>query len=138
MEKDVSEQHIFKDVDSIFSEKIHSFHESFVDCSLLVGLDEPNTPLDKVKMTKNPKFTLPYYKRIVGGLLTELPLLTVKSFSKDSLKSYCAVHYLNNEKDIDDFFYIQNVIDWAGTHKTCFQVWKLNYRSIFEINKHWT
>ena len=55
MEESGSEQHIFKDVENIFSDKIHTFHNAFVDCSLLVGLDEPNTPLDKVKMTKNPK-----------------------------------------------------------------------------------
>lgn len=138
MEENAPEQHIFKDVENIFSDKIHTFHNAFVDCSLLVGLDEPNTPLDKVKMTKNPKFTLLYYKRIVGGILSNLPLVKIKSFSDHILKSYCAIHYLNNEKDIDDFFYIQNVMNWAGTNQTCFQVWKLHYSSIFEINKHWT
>ena len=55
-------------------------------------------------MTKNQSLHFLYYKRIVGGILSNLPLVKIKSFSDHILKSYCAIHYLNNEKDIDDFF----------------------------------
>ena len=138
MKSSPEEQHVFKDVENYFTKKIRSFHEAFVEHPLLTGVDSPNLALDKVKMTKNPKFTLLYYKRIVGGIMAGFPLITIKSFSKKTLRSYCAIHYLNNEEDIENFFYIQNVMNWGGTKKTCFQVWKLKSNSnLLEMNRHW-
>ena len=64
------EKHIFKDAEHFFTERIHSFHDKFVDCSLLTGVDKPEAKLDKIKMTKNPKFTLLYYKRIFDIFLS--------------------------------------------------------------------
>jgi len=79
------EKHIFKDAEHFFTERIHSFHDKFVDCSLLTGVDKPEAKLDKIKMTKNPKFTLLYYKRIVGGLQKNKPLSIIRSFNKEQL-----------------------------------------------------
>ena len=138
MKSSPEEQHVFKDVETYFTRKIRSFHENFVDQPLLTGVGLPDLTLDKVKMTKNPKFALLYYKRIVGGIMKGFPLITIKCFSKRNLKSYCAIHYLNNEKDIEDFFYIQNVANWAGSEKTCFQVWKIKRDSnLLTMNNHW-
>ena len=63
------EKHIFRDADFVFTEKVHSFHDKYIDCFLLIGIDSPEVPLDEVKMTKNPKFSHLYYQRIMGGIL---------------------------------------------------------------------
>ena len=132
-----TEKHVFKDVESYFADKIHSFHDKYSDCFLLIGIDAPNTPLDEVKMTKNPEYPLLYYQRIVGGIMSSSPLITIKSFSKDNLSSHCAIYYLNNDQDIEDFFFTQNVCRWENTNQTCFQVWRLKYLSVFDMNDHW-
>lgn len=137
MENLKPEKHIFKNVEQFFSEKIHSFHDDFVDCSLLTGIDKPEAKLDEIKMTKNPKFTLLYYKRIVGGLLKHKPLSIIKCLDEDKLIADCGIYYLNNQKDIDGFFYTQNVSNWNGSDKTCFQVWRLKENNFKNINKHW-
>lgn len=137
MQDFVPEKHIFKNVEHFFTERIHSFHDKFVDCSLLTGVDKPEAKLDKIKMTKNPKFTLLYYKRIVGGLQKNKPLSIIRSFNKEQLVADCGIYYLNNDKDIDDFFFTQNVCNWNGSNKTCYQVWRLKKNNFKQINKHW-
>ena len=131
------EKHIFRDADFIFTEKIHSFHDKYIDCFLLIGIDSPNTSLDEVKMTKNPEFSHLYYKRIMGGILSTSPLLSILSFSDDHLTASCAIYYLNNNEDIEDFFFVQDVLNWEGSGQTCFQIWRLNYASIHDMNDHW-
>ena len=131
------EKHVFQEADLLFEDKLHSFHDKFVDCFLLTGVDESDKPLDKVKMTKNPKFSLLYYQRIVGGIMENNPIVSIKSISDKNLKAHCQIYYLNNDTDIEDFFYTQNVYNWQGTQKTCFQVWKLKFISILNMNNHW-
>ena len=48
------EKHIFRNSEEYFSEKLHSFHDNFVDCFLLIGIDEANKAWDEIKMTKKP------------------------------------------------------------------------------------
>lgn len=133
----MQEKHIFEDSEDIFSEKIHSFHNSFVNCSLLTGISSPGTSIDKVPMSKNPKFTLLYYQRIIGGLLENEPLIKILSINNNEVTANCGVYYLNNNKDIKDLFYRQDISNWEKTSKTCFQVWKLKKIDILKLNKHW-
>lgn len=133
----VVEKHIFQDAASLFADKIHSFHDEFVDRFLLIGVDDSNKQLDEVKMTKNPDFSMLYYKRIVGGILENPPLISIKSFLKNKLSADCGIYYLNNGEDIEDFFLTQNIYQWEGTSKACFQVWRLNFLGIFDMNEHW-
>jgi hypothetical protein len=136
----VIEKHIFKDVDFLFSDKLRSFHSDYVECFLLAGVGPPNTSLDEVNMTKNPEHPLSYYEKIVGGLLTSLPLLEVKSFSGGELQASCDVYYLNDGYDMDDLFLVQRITDWNQSNKVCHQVWRMHFESVFDIikiNKHW-
>jgi len=132
-----SELHIFKDCEDYFAEKLHSFHEEYVDCFLLIGVDAPNKDIESIKMTKNPEFSTLYYKRIIGGIKYVKPIISVNSFVDKKINASCDIYYLNNYEDIEDFYMVQKVGGWQGTSQCCHQVWKLLKENIFDINEHW-
>jgi len=132
-----SERHLFYDSSSHFEEKLRSFHDNYVDCFLLVGVAPMGTPLDEIKMTKNPEYSLLYYKRIIGGLNEVAPLISCRSFINGKLSASCVIYYLNNYQDIEDFYMIQQVNNWKSTDNSSYQVWKLFRKNIFDINDHW-
>ena len=130
-------RHIYFDADNIFSEKISVFHDFFVDSFLVTGIDKELAPLDEIKMTKNPNFSMLYYKRIVGGVMATKPLLIIQSFLNSSLHTSCNIYYLNNNNDIDDFFLYQKVRNWGGSKKTCHQLWRMEYISLKDMHEFW-
>lgn len=130
-------RHVYLDSDSFFAKRIKDFHEDFVECFLLIGIDQDNTPIDKIKMTKNPKMSMLYYKRIVGGILATKPLLYIQSFLDQKLHTSCNIYYLNNNNDIEDFFLYQKVKNWNGSQKSCHQIWRLHFSSLNEMHHFW-
>lgn len=131
------ETHIFKDCENYFEGKIHSFHENFVKHFLLIGVDKKNTPLEEVKMTKNPAYSTLYFSRIIGGIQESPPLISVKNFLKEKIVSNCVIYYLNNDQDIDNFYMTQNIYNWNGSNLVCFQVWEMKCYNLIELNDHW-
>tara|TARA_E500000331_G_C17177298_1_gene678921 strand:- start:25 stop:447 length:423 start_codon:yes stop_codon:yes gene_type:complete len=133
----VIHRHIYFDADNLFAEKISVFHDFFVESFLITGVDKETAPLDEIKMTKNPSFSMLYYKRIVGGVMATKSLLTIQSFLKSKLHTSCNIYYLNNNNDIDDFFLYQKVRNWNGSNKTCHQLWKMEYVSLKDMHEFW-
>ena len=130
-------KHLFVDCESIFSKKLHSFHDQYVDDWLLLGVSLNHTSLDSVKMTKNPKFKLLYFKRIVGGIMANKPLIKVLNIKNEEILSSCEIFYLNNYSDIEDFYMLQKVYNWKHEGMCCQQVWQLKITNLFDANNHW-
>ena len=134
-----AERHFFLgEANQLFSEKLHSFHELFVESMLLCGVDKPGAPLDEIKMTKNPKYNLKYYKKIVGGILKFAPLISVYcADAEDNILAEMHFTYLNDKKNIDGIFLTQNVYNWDNTNLFCAQVWQLKDVDLYYVNQHW-
>ena len=134
-----TERHIFQgQANLLFSEKLHEFHDSFVETMLLCGVDHPGTALDKIKMTKNPKYGLDYYKKIVGGLLKFSPnIYTCCINESNDLLAEMYFTYLNDNKSVDGVFLLQNVYFWENSSMFCAQVWELRDVDLFSINNYW-
>tara|TARA_B100000212_G_scaffold341984_1_gene326990 strand:- start:17941 stop:18357 length:417 start_codon:yes stop_codon:yes gene_type:complete len=134
-----TERHFFLgEANEFFAEKLHSFHDLFVETMLLCGVDEPGTSLDKIKLTKNPAHNLKYYKKIVGGLLKFPPSISISCIDQhQNLIAEMFFTHLDNGKDINGIFLTQNVYHWDGTDLYCVQVWSLKDIDLYYINNHW-
>jgi len=130
-------RHVYSDAEEVFRKKISEFHEKFVDCFLLTGLADEQTPLEEIKMTKNPKFTMLYYKRIVGGIMKHSPIFCAQSFISSKLNASCNIYYLNNDKDIEDFFLYQRVGNPTTPDKILVSIWKMHFHALTEFNDFW-
>lgn len=137
IESESYEKHVFKDCEPYFAEKIHSFHDKFVDAFLLIGIDTPRKPLDEIKMTKNPLYSLLYYKRIIGGLKITKPLINIRLIENKKLNTECSIYYLNNTEDIENFYLVQRVMNWKNSKLTSHQVWQIDSIDYHELNNHW-
>lgn len=132
-----TELHIFKNCESYFSKKVHDFHDEYVDSFLLIGIADPDSSLDEVKMTKNPQYSSLYHQRIVGGVMSVPPLIVCESFNQGKISASCSIFYLNNYQDIEDFYMIQKVHNWQNQNLCSHQVWRLFQNNIFDMNNHW-
>ena len=134
-----TERHIFSgEINDFFADKLHSFHDEFVETMLLCGVDKVGTALDEIKMTKNPTYDLNYYQKIVGGLLEVEPSIFVCAIDENGeLLAEMYYTYLNNGKDVDDIFLLQNVYHWENAAHFCAQVWSLNCSNMCNINHYW-
>ncbi len=134
-----TKRHIFSgEINNYFADKLHGFHDRFVETMLLCGVDKPGTALDEIKMTKNPSFTMAYYKKIVGGLLKFQPEIYICCIDENyELLAECYLTHLDNKKDIDDIYLLQNVFNWDRTGLFCAQVWKLKENNMCNINRYW-
>ena len=134
-----TERHFFLgEANELFAEKLHVFHDLFVETMLLCGVDKPGTALDKIKLTKNPAYNLNYYKKVVGGLLKFPPNISV--CCSDSYGEIIAEMFftnLNNGKDIDSIFLTQNVYRWDNTDLFSAQVWQVKDADLYYINSFW-
>lgn len=142
-------RHIFSgEINDYFAEKLHSFHDNYVETMLLCGVDKPGTPLDKIKMTKNPSFTMQYYKKVVGGLLKFQPEVYVSCIDElGTILAECTFTYLNDKKHVNSIFLLQNVYNWDSTSLSCAQVWRIKEPSTLgaseiaenmcNINRYW-
>jgi hypothetical protein len=117
---------------------LHEFHEQYIEEMLICGVDKPGTPLDKIKMTKNPKYDLGYYKKIVGGIQKFDPFCKVVArVNSENILADMNYVYLNNNKDIRGIFLLQNVYNWDGKNLFSAQVWGVKNISEDLINQYW-
>lgn len=133
-------RYIFQgEINHLFAERIHEFHEYFIETMLLCGVDKIGARLDEIKMTKNPKYNLKYYKKIVGGILKFPPELFVCAIDENNdLLAELMYFHLNDSKTIDDIFLLQNVYNWNGAASHyCSQVWLLNKTNMCNIEQYW-
>lgn len=133
-------KYIFQgEINDYFADRIHEFHDNFVETMLLCGADKLGTPLDEIKMTKNPKYDLKYYKKIVGGILKFPPSLSVCAIDENcELLAELTYFYLNDKKNIKDIFLLQNVYHWQGlSSHYCSQIWLLNKTNMCNIEQYW-
>ena len=134
-----TERHIFQgQANLLFSEKLHGFHEAFVKTMLLCGVDKPGAALDEIKMTKNPAYEINYYKKIVGGLLKFPPNIYICCINElQEMLAEMYLTYLNNKKNINGIFLVQNVYNWDNSSMFCAQVWQLKQADLSTINNYW-
>tara|TARA_Y100000589_G_C27097933_1_gene606784 strand:+ start:640 stop:1059 length:420 start_codon:yes stop_codon:yes gene_type:complete len=134
-----TEKYIFEgEIEDFFNEKVHRFHDEFVDEVLLCGVDLVGTPLDQIKMTKNYKYKIPFYEKIVGGLLKFPPdILACAIDRKNKLVAELFFTKLDNNADVIDTFLLQNVYQWESDKYYCSQVWKLRDSRLDEIKEYW-
>lgn len=134
-----TERHIFQgEINEFFADKLHGFHNDYVETMLLCGVDNLGTPLDEIKMTKNPNHDMPFYKRLVGGFLTLDPSVFSCGIDQNGeLLAEMFFTYLNNGKDVRGVFLLQNVYHWESPDYYCSQVWSLKTNSLTEINNYW-
>ena len=137
--KSTTERYIFRgEINEYFAEKLHGFHDDFVETMLICGVDLVGTPLEEIKMSKNPKYDMNYYKRVVGGILKFPPSIFVCAIDENSeLLAEMFITHLNNNKDINDIFLLQNVYHWETANHYCAQVWLLNDSNMCNINHYW-
>ena len=80
-----------------------------------------------------------FFERVVGGLMaSKKSLFNVFNFTEGDLKAFGALTYLNNDEEIDDFFWFQKVLDWKHKNISSFQVWSLKDGvTLDDMNDHW-
>jgi len=89
-------------------------------------------------MTKNPKFQMPYFKKVVGGILKFDPGIYISCKDElDNLLAECFFFHLNDGKLLNDVFLLQNVYNWNASNLYCAQIWKLKPVSMCNINTYW-
>ena len=135
----MAEQFIFNgDAQESFYAKLDSLHEKYVYHLLLSGVAPLATDLESIKMTKSPRVSDKYCKRVVGGLLNVKPKITARLVEDGALRLECMFTTLNdNEYVNDELFMIQNVIDYPQINKFSCQVWYLAETSMNQIKEHW-
>lgn len=134
-----TERHIFQgEINEIFADKLHGFHDLYVETMLLCGVDKVGTPLDEIKMTKNPHYGMPFYKRIVGGLLKFPPSVFCCGIDENGeLLAEMFFTHLDNGDDVQGVFLLQNVYHWESPDYYCSQVWQLKTDNQDYINEYW-
>jgi hypothetical protein len=89
-------------------------------------------------MTKNPRYNMKYYKKIVGGLLKFQPLMKILAEDSNGQKlADCQITHLNDDKLIFDNFLVQKVFNWDGGDLMSTQVWKLKNKPIYCVKQYW-
>lgn len=135
-----TERYIFEgEIEDFFSDKIHQFHDQFVDEMLLCGVDLVGTPLGEIKMTKIHRYEMPFYQKIIGGLLEFPPDVFACAIDrKNSLIAELFFTKLDDKKDMNEVFLLQNVYQWESDQYYCSQVWRLKNQSVKEIKEYWS
>ena len=118
---------------------LHEFHEQYIEEMLICGVDKLGTSLDKIKMTKNPRYDLAYYKKIVGGIQKFEPFCKVVArLDCENILADMNYFYLNNKKDVEGIFLLQNVYNWDGENLFSAQVWAVKNMPKDLINEYWS
>ena len=125
------------DVEEAFFSKLDSLHDKYVYHLLLSGVAPVGANLESIKMTKNPETSEKYCERVVGGFLNIKPQIIVKFIEDKKTKLECIFTHINNNRNLNLLYMIQNVVDWPKLgHFSC-QVWYLGDTTLFEVNEHW-
>ena len=121
----------------LFSQKIVSFHEYFVECLLLSGLGRPNESIDLLRMEKNPDFVDVFFQNVIHGLQSVEPLLISVFINDEKIDSYLSVFYLPFS-GVEGFYLLQQVEGWDGSNNTSYQVWRMKDDcNLYDMSDHW-
>ena len=132
------QKHIFLDHAELeFYDKLRSFHDLFVEQALVTGVAEKNAHIEDIPFSKNPKFTLTYYRKIIGGLTNITPHVLVRCIKEDEVIIDCAFTKIQVDEHINNVYMTQNVMNWTNKKNFCCQVWKLFDTSVKEVNHFW-
>lgn len=133
-----TQKHIFLDQAELeFYEKLESFHDLFVEQALITGISEKNTHIDEIPFSKNPKFTLPYYNKLIGGFTNNKPHALARLVKDNEIIIDCIFTEIKADEYINNTYMIQNVMNWSNKKNFCCQIWKLFEASTREINHFW-
>jgi len=132
-------KHLFYgEINIFFAQKLKDFHDEFVETMLLCGVDKPGKSLEEIKMTKNPSFNMPYFKKLIGGILKFSPEIQISCEDElGNLLAECDFFHLNDRRQLDDIFLLQKIYHWDRSDLFCAQIWKLKATGISEINNFW-
>ena len=132
------EQYIFNgDAQDLFYEKLEGLHEEYVYHLLLTGVAGKGLDLESIKMTKAINVSHSHCEKVVGGLLNIKPHVVARLVEDGATTLECIFTKVNNGKDLNYLYMIQNVMDWPLIgHFSC-QIWYLGETSVREIKEHW-
>jgi len=131
-------KHLFVDQANLrFYSRLEEFHDLFVEQFLLGGVAKNNTHIEDIPFTKNPKFTLKYYEKIIGGLTNLKPSIMVKLIQEEDLVIECFFTDIRIDEDINNVYMVQNVMKWNSEKHFCCQVWKLFDTDVESVNDFW-
>ena len=131
------ERFIFNaDAEDSFYSKLDGIHDSYVYHLLLNGVAEKGQDLESIKMTKNPTVSKKYCERVVGGLVNLKPQIILKLVEDKLTRLECIFTYVNDNKEINHLFMIQNVMDWPVLGKYSCQIWYLGETSLFQVTEY--
>ena len=126
------------DAEDSFYSKLDGVHDRYVYHLLLSGVAEKGQDLESVKMTKNPTVSKKYCERVVGGLVNIKPQIILKLAEDGFTRLECVFTHVNDQKEINHLFMIQNVMDWPALGKYSCQVWYLGETNLFQIKEYLT
>ncbi len=131
-------QYIFDtETSEVFYEKLEELHDKYVYHLILNGVAEKGTHLESIKMTKNPQANKKYCEKVVGGLLNIKPKILIKLVQNKKTKLECILTHINDKKDFNHIYMIQNVMDWPEQDKFSCQIWYLGETSVKQIEEIW-
>ena len=131
-------QYIFDtETSEVFYEKLEELHDKYVYHLILNGVAEKGTHLESIKMTKNPQANKKYCEKVIGGLLNIKPKILIKLVQNKKTKLECILTHINDKKDFNHIYMIQNVMDWPEQDKFSCQIWYLGETSVKQIEEIW-
>ena len=134
----MAEQYIFDaSAQSIFYERLNAFHDKYARYLLLNGVAQKGADLESIKMVKNPLAPPHYCRVVVGGFTRVRPNAVVKLTEGRATNLECIFTYLNNDKELNCVFMMQNVMNWPQLGKFSCQIWCLSEISVSTIKEHW-
>ena len=132
-----TETHVFRDVDALFKIK----HDVFIDLYLgecLLGGDALNhTPLKQVSLVHDDNLDASFCSRLINGILNSQPLIKVTSNSHESSTVIFDIFYLNNYKDIEDFYCLKTTFDFMIEGVMLYQIFSVEMKSLNMLNDFW-
>lgn len=132
------EKYIFSgETSNLFYSKLNELHDKYVYHLVLSGVAPIGTHLESIKMTKNPLVSRGYCEKVVGGLLNINPDVIVKLLEEDEIKIECIFSKLDDKKEFNQLFLIQNVMNWPQINNFSCQIWYLGENCVSQIKKHW-
>lgn len=119
-----------------FYNKLDGIHDKYVYHLLLSGVAEKGQDLESIKMTKSPTVSRKYCERVVGGLVNLKPQIILELVEDKLAKLECIFTHVNDDKELNHLFMIQNVMDWPELGKYSCQVWYLGETNLFEVKEY--
>jgi len=132
------DQHIFSgEASDLFYSKLDHLHDEYVYHLIVNGIAPIGSHLESIKMTKNPSVSQKYCEIVVGGLLNTKPQIIAKLLEGEETKIECIFTKINDKKEVNYLYMIQNVMNWPKIDNFSCQIWYLGETSVNQIKKHW-